>query len=468
MGALVFADPKQKRFDFDGPSRLLSPDDIYENATEELLARVHEDRRIEWKVAGIHAEPLGPYFSMWANTVPDGGIIAIGVQKDGVIIGCNSLSESRLSDLERSGRTYCPDARYQTKRVPAINPKGERDFVLLIRVFYKPERVAETTAGEAYARFGGSKHQLSREEIRELQISKGQIDFEKEPSTLVYPRDFDTALVREFATAYKKMRNLSADHDDPEILVQRKLGRFVDGQFEPNNACTLMFAKDPTTEFPGCKIRFLRFDGDTEKVGAEYNLVKDIWIDGLPVPRLIQEAEKVISSQLRDFSRLGKDGKFYTAPEYPRDVWYEAIVNACMHRSYHLRTMTIFVKMFDSKLIVESPGGFPGFVSPENIYSLTCPRNPHLMEAMYFLEFVKCANEGTRRMKELMERGGLPQPEFEQKQVQNVSVSVTLRNNVKLRTAWVDKDASDLVGKSLWTGLTEHEKRAIINRSIKY
>ena len=144
------------------------------------------------------------------------------------------------------------------------------------------------------------------------------------------------------------------------------------------------------------------------------------------------------------------------------DVWYEAIVNACAHRSYNLKTMTVFVKMFDSKLVIESPGGFPGYVNPSNIYELgSCPRNPYLMEAMYYLDFVRAANEGTRRMKALMEQQGLPLPEFEQKEIQGAVVRVTLRNNIALRRVWVDKDASALVGKALWDKLNDNERRVI-------
>ena len=38
---------------------------------------------------------------------------------------------------------------------------------------------------------------------------------------------------------------------------------------------------------------------------------------GVQFPKLLQAAEAFISTQLRDFTRLGPDGQFYTAPEYP-------------------------------------------------------------------------------------------------------------------------------------------------------
>ena len=247
-----------------------------------------------------------------------------------------------------------------------------------------------------------------------------------------------------------------------EILEHRRLGRIRNGSLIPNVACCLLFAKDPILKFPGCKVRFLRIDGEVEKTGEQYNVIKDIWVEG-PVPHLIVETAKVLESQLREFSRLDSDGKFYTAPEYPREAWYEAIVNACVHRSYGLKNMNVFVKMFDDKLVVESPGSFPPFVTPTNIYSSHCPRNPHLMNAMFYLDFVKCHNEGTQRMRDRMAEVNLPTPEFQQSEVAAgyTSVRVTLRNKIKQRKVWVDSDVSRVIGEALTKELSQEEIRIL-------
>lgn len=223
----------------------------------------------------------------------------------------------------------------------------------------------------------------------------------------------------------------------------------------------MLFANDPRSVFPGCKIRFFRFDGETEGTGERFNAIKDVTIDQGPVPRQIVAFEKLMEGQIRDFNHLGKDGKFYTAPEYPKPAWYEVIVNACVHRSYSQRNMNIFVKMFDDRLVVESPGGFPPLVTPDNIYTMHVPRNPHLMNAMYYLDFVKCANEGTRRIRETMIKSGLPKPEFTQKEVNYALVRVTLRNNIAVRKVYVDKDVASIIGAAIAPTLSEHELRII-------
>ena len=290
---------------------------------------------------------------------------------------------------------------WSSRRIQFGRADGENDFLLAIRVFYRPEKLVETTRGEAFVRAGNKKRRLTEDEKREIKISKGQIAYEKEPVALNYPEDFDDLLIQEFCRQYREKRGLVTHHTREQILCLNHLGTMKDGKFQPNLACALLFALDPRGVIPGARIRFLRFEGTEERSGQQYNAVKDTFIDG-PLPRLIQETEEVVTSQIRDFTRLRNDGKFYTRPEYPSDVWLEAIVNACVHRSYNLRNMNIFVKIFDNRLVVESPGAFPPPVTPENIYDTHNPRNPHLMNALFYLDYVKCAHEGTRRMRDHM------------------------------------------------------------------
>lgn len=461
-------DSEQLAFPFGNKStHLLTPDEIYHNANQDLLGKLLEDRRIERKPASIRPEYLTEYFSMWANTAPFGGLMVIGYRNDNVVEGCTAVGQKHINELELCGTTLCSDARFQSKRVRVVNDKDEEDFVMLIRIPYREDKLVETVSGKAFDRRGATKHELNSDEKREIRIDKGQISFELEQSPLPYPEAFDIELITLYTESYKRMRNLTSDHSKEEILKISYLGRIEKGRFIANNACVLLFAKNPQELFPGCKIRFLRYSGDKEQTGERWNVEKDEWIDRGSIIRMLVEADKVLNAQLRTFSRLDKDGRFYTAPEYPAEAWYEAIVNACVHRSYEQRAMNIFVKMLDDHLVVESPGGFPPFVTPENIYEMQKPRNPHMMAAMYYLDFVKLANEGTRRMRDSMKALGLPNPVFEEKEFDARSVRVTLYNDARNRRKWIEKNASEVVGKEMWLTLNEAERK-IINYLAEY
>ena len=347
----------QLGFPFDGPLFLATPDDLYAGLSSENLLLLLEDRRTERKQARYSTKSLAEYFSMWANTAPDGGLILLGIDNSGILSGCKCLSQAELNERELTGRQLYPDARFESKRVAILNAKGQEDFVLAFRVRYREDKVVCDVAGNCFTRIGDEKHKLSAEEIRELQNDKGQIDLEQEPSLLSYPSDFDQQLIERYCDGVRRSRQLTQEHTREQILSRQRLGKMKNGLFHPNIACELVFAIDPGSNFPGCKVRFLRYEGEQEKTGSEYNVVKNIAIEGA-IPTLITETASVLRGQLREFSRFGREGKFSSVPEYPEEAWYEAVVNACVHRSYGLRNMNVFVKMFDDRLVVESPGAF--------------------------------------------------------------------------------------------------------------
>jgi ATP-dependent DNA helicase RecG len=445
---------------------LWSVEQIYEHASTRLFKMLKEDRRIERKSPKTEPRALADCFSMWANT-PEGGVLVIGIENDGSIVGLRECSNQTINEIEDCPRVYCPDARFQSKRVSVENHKGLADFVIVFWVPYRKDKAVRTTSGKVFKRSAASKCELHDDEIRELQIEKGELQLELEPINLRFPYDFDRGLLEEFRKNIAIKKGLTLQHLVEEILVQQKLGEFGGDEFFPNIACCLLFASDPRTNFPGCKLRFMRFEGEFEKTGQDYNCVKDITIDG-PIPKIIVESEKIISGQLREFSALGSDGRFYAVPEYPQVAWYEAVVNACVHRSYNLRNMNIFVKMFDDKLVVSSPGPFPAMVTPENIYEMHHPRNPFIMDALRYLEFVKCANEGTRRMRDAMAESSLPLPKFEQSHTGAGNVTVTFQNNHKQRRKFIDSNAANtVVSETLFKILTEDEKR-LINHAVEY
>ena len=395
------------------------------------------------------------------NTQPHGGLIFIGVEDKGAINGCKSLSTGSLNQLE-AVRDYCPDARYEHKKVAIRNRKDEDDFILIIRVKYREDKLVETTQGEAFIRVGESKRRISEDEKREIRISKGEVSYELEPANLNWPDDFDMELVSQLASSYRAKRRLTSDFTREAILNLLHLGKLRNGQFEPNLACALVLAKSPRDIVPGARLRFSRFTGRDERFGKDLNKTLDEFIDG-PIPRQLTTADKMISTVMQNFTRLGRDNKFYTRPEYPHDVWFEAVVNACVHRSYNLKNMPTFIKMFDDRFIVESPGGFLYPTTPATVYDAHNPRNPYTMEALFYLDFVHCGYEGTRRMRAGMKEADLPLPEFRQSGDGSAAhvVRVTLKNNFEHRKVYLVQDAARAVGETLYDALSEVEKQLI-------
>ena len=67
----------------------------------------------------------------------------------------------------------------------------------------------------------------------------------------------------------------------------------------------------------------------------------------------------------------------------------------------------IQVKLFDDRLVVESPGNLPGLVRPDNIRHTHFSRNPRLARYLKTYKYVKEFGEGVDRMCREMEADGL-------------------------------------------------------------
>ena len=310
--------------------------------------------------------------------------------------GASQSKQNESIRFENAGTDYAPGCIYESKRVPALRTDGRRTgFCFFVSGITKKTRVVTTTDRRVFVRRGDRCIELKTDEERQqLRIDKGEVQFEQEPCGLAFPDAFDRQLIQQLVSSVRRIRRLSDETSDQKILSGLRLGKLDGEKFSPNHAWAILLANDPVAVLPGCKIHFLRFEGTEEKRGPEYNEVANLPpIEG-PIPKQIDAINQLLEQRIRRFSGFGNDGRFHTTPEYPQAAWNEAIVNACVHRSYDFRNMKTFVRMFDDRLEIESPGRFPPGVNADTIYELQHSRNPFLMEAMRYLGYVKEIGEG--------------------------------------------------------------------------
>lgn len=432
---------------------LWTPRDIWIHLSQRVIEYLREDRRYERKATSkVHLDDLAEYYSTFSNT-PDGGLIVYGVKDNGDIVGCSNLSVDQLNNIESCHVTRCPMAKPEFKRIPVVID-GRHDFCVAIFVPYIG-RLVETSKGDAWIRYGESKHQMSEEEKRDFRSTRQELSFELDIAPYEYPKDFDLRIIQDFCDAYRTRESQKAWSNE-EVLVDRHLLREHAGALKPTNALVLLSARDPRLTIPGCRVRVQRFSGSQEGSGESYSPVRDRFIEGNLV-KIIREASEVISDLVYDVTWLNSEGKFVTTPEYPQWAWFESVVNACVHRSYNFSGTEITVKLFSDRMEIESPGGFVPPVNEKTIYSTRATRNYHLMEALRILGYVQMAREGTRRIRDSMKDYNLPDPQFKQETVHGVVVRVTLMNDHETRKRATDRDVALHFGVEVWKTLQEHE-----------
>ena len=84
-------------------------------------------------------------------------------------------------------------------------------------------------------------------------------------------------------------------------------------------------------------------------------------------------------------------------PTFSEKVVREAVLNAVAHRDYK-SAGSIFVRQFSRKIEVQSPGGFPYGISPENMLWKQYPRNRRIAEVFLRCGLVERSGQGANLM----------------------------------------------------------------------
>ncbi len=276
--------------------------------------------------------------------------------------------------------------------------------------------------------------QLSAQEVLDLQDARGEKPVELRSVGPFTDDLIDPDLANAFLKGVVDRNGLRMPLTLTDALINKRL--VVEPGASPSLtlAGAVALARTPSAWIPGARLRFLRFEGTDEKFGAARNATKDRWFDG-PVPKIVEEFRQFMRTQVRELEYLGSDARVVREIEYPEEAWEEAVVNALVHRSYALTASAVFVRMFEDRIEIESPGGFPGRARPneEGIVPLSAPRNHVLAQALQYLGLVWLAREGTRRMHDRMLEMRLPVPRLVEAD-DGAKVVVTLSNDWERRS----------------------------------
>ena len=432
---------------------------LYNNPNIKKLISTTENQNFERKSALIQERDLAPEFSAFANSSVEGGLVVVGIDNDKNITGINFVGQEKINKLMQAQRTFCPMAIVNYKEFPVINNKGEEDKLLLFYVDFSFDKVVKTNSGDAYERIGDQTCRMFPEKIKQMEYDKREAVFEKELIPTLNIEQLNKDLLEGFIEKWIERDGLTNKPSAEDLILLKGFGQKEQDSIKINYAGALLFHDHPDQFIPGAKIRFLKYEGIKIETGTRSNIIKDKYFEG-PIDKQIEQLAEMIRAQIRELSFLGDDGKFKTVLEYPEFAWYEAVVNAVVHRAYSLKNANIFVRMFDNRIEVESPGNLPGIVTVENIYKENFPRNPTLMQGLLYSGYVKYASEGVDRMRDEMIRFNLPEPEFQDDR-NAVLFKVILKNNIEKKIVKSELENIKELNQKILQGLKENEKKII-------
>lgn len=400
------------------------------------LLAASENRTLDFKRISAKHTRMIETVCAFANT--EGGLLVIGMG-DAKDAKSGAKPNARLYGVEENPEAFDDFTRQVMQRfVPAMQNvhwvrlsctlhDGKSGHIVVLQV--EKSNLVHTVIGNGtWSRMDASNREMNAAEIAELYYRRG---VRSAAAELVHIdiRLLQTATWRTFVVARGLKSGTFVDQ-----LQRIGLASVLGGEVRPTMAAVLLFAEEPGSLLSAhdrrADIRLMVYDGKTVVPGAVPNMRKSPRTIRGPLIEQIDDAVKTVLRELEEGMTLASSG-FKTRHVYPPRVVKEAIVNAVIHRDYHLNR-DIFIRIFDDRIEVESPGTFPGNITASNIDKAgSKTRNPLL--AQNLREFPMAPNidagEGVKMMFSEMAAAQLYPPQYSQNLSAAVeSVTVTLLN----------------------------------------
>ena len=331
----------------------------------------YESERIEYKsqmIDDIYKEVIA-----FANT--DGGVIYLGIDDNGNLIGIDNVDETytRLTNGIRDA--IAPDVTIFVRYVLQDNK------VIRIEVgegSYKPYYLKSKGMKPAgvYVRQGASSVQASPEQIRQM-IKESDGDNFEDDRCLEQELTFDAAKTafKRYGVAFsvEKYRALSITQND----IYTNLALLLSDQC-PHTTKIAVFNDEFCTEFRDSK----EFGGSVFKQ----------FEDSINYLALCNKTVSTIKGVVRTDKQ-----------DYPEEAIREALLNALVHRDYSF-SGSIIINVNDSKMEFISLGGLlPGLSTEDIRIGVSQPRNKKLAEVFHRLRLIESYGTGIRRIFKLYE-----------------------------------------------------------------
>lgn len=340
----------------------------------------YESERIEHKrqmIDDIYKEVIA-----FANT--DGGVIYIGIDDQGNVIGIDDVDE-----------TY-------TRLTNGIRDAIAPDVTMFVRYVLQDNKVIQIEVGEGsfkpyylkskgmkpagvYVRQGTSSVQASPDQIRRM-IKESDGNNYEDTRCLEQDLTFDAAIAAfqrygvEFSV--EKYRALGVTHND----IFTNLALLLSDQCFHTTKIAV-FNDEFCTEFRDSK----EFGGSVFKQFENVINYLDL------CNRTVSTIKGVVRTDKQD---------------YPEEAIREALLNALVHRDYSF-SGSIIINVNDSKMEFISLGGLlPGLSTEDIRIGVSQPRNKKLVEVFHRLRLIESYGTGIRRIFKLYENC-LAQPSIE-------------------------------------------------------
>ena len=337
----------------------------------------------------------------------NGGVVVFGV-RDKVKGREQAIAGVPAVDLDRWKQAIYEGTRpgLTVELSTLVVPEGTGSL-LVMRMPSGIQKPYCTTAGLYKVRVGKSCMPLTAAGFRDAQVRSGALDWSAQAAQGATLGDIDPLEVergRKFLRrAIRDSSLLKGDRDDRAFLTA--MGVLVDGRV--TNAALLLFGREEVIRrvIPQHQVHYVH------QVSPVRVAANESWCDGLLA--IIERLEEIFQGPVNPERELSFGFSKIRIPAFDVGVVREAVLNAVTHRDY-LAPNEVFVRHKPDQLVVSSPGGFLGGITPENIRRQEpFARNRRLAEAFQHLRLVERAGIGRERIFHDTLRFGRLAPQYE-------------------------------------------------------
>ena len=328
-----------------------------------------------------------------------GGRIVIGVEDANLeICGINEKIRQRVYD-------EFPNSLYDSTSPNLLTQIYEKNFnehsVIIIKIpqslkkpcFNKKEGIPKGV----YLRVGSNTRRATEEYIEELMRESRRISYDEESihsSTEILNKEL---LYPVFGSTQTKRRLLSE-----KVITHSPANPET---FFPTIAGIVHFYENPEEYIPEATILCTQFKGISGR-----DIIQTQEVTG----NLEQQASislKLIESWIARYFNL-QGAKLTSKSIIPHEALREAIINALIHRKYFIPG-AIKIAVYDDRIEIFSPGGFPGLVDIKHLGDgTTFLRNPNIARLARKLGLVEKMGSGIKLIFDSCRKAELKAPEF--------------------------------------------------------
>jgi ATP-dependent DNA helicase RecG len=360
------------------------------------LLRHPESSDLEFKESLHSQQDISEVICAFANT--DGGIILIGADMKGNIVGLKKDPDETQQKLSACGQSVSPAPLMDVGTV-VIDQK---------RIVYSVIHKADSNnfhmyKGAVYIRRGSTTMKLDGPAMVEFLKTRQILCFD-ELTDRAKLEDIDEKRITYYLAKIGNEDYLKT-HTIKDLLISLNLAS-ENGQFKIKNGAILSFSKNPQFWFPQSEVKVAKFSG-IEPV----DVISHDVLEG-SAAELIDKAYafvlKNISKQMKLNVESPQREDIY---EYPPKVIREAITNAIAHRDY-FNINSVQINIFDDRLEIVNPGGLPKGLSEQLFGTISVQRNRLTYKILRDMKYIEGLGLGIPRIRNEMRRSGLFEPEF--------------------------------------------------------